>query len=233
MSEKNFLRPQQQEELKSEINATKAMLADKSGSMNNRAAAAQRVARMEKALDEQTPPPITKAQEDKLVKMERQLRDQMLEGMPSHEEMRRAPTGAIDKHRKWEARNKERLRQWKNIRLTLAQGSGDAQIANFERYRPHSSTLGMHSAITGKDASSFSFPSPQFQENYDEIDWSAHRDGVTARERRQAAEPDRTQEFLESLDLDAIEEAVAEVASAEEFPKKRGPGRPRKDEQAA
>jgi hypothetical protein len=37
--------------------------------------------------------------------------------MPSQEEMRKAPPGAVDKHMGWEKRNKPKIAEWKNLRF--------------------------------------------------------------------------------------------------------------------
>jgi hypothetical protein len=70
--------------------------------------------------------------------------------MPSQEEMRKAPPGAVDKHMSWEKRNKLKILEWKNLRLRLTHGT-EAEAANLERHRPTGSTLNMDNAhIVGK-----------------------------------------------------------------------------------
>ena len=73
------------------------------------------------------------------------LLDQILTGMPSQEEMRKAPPGAVDKHMGWEKRNKPAIMEWKNLQLRLRPGEREA--ANLERHRPASSTLNMDNAV--------------------------------------------------------------------------------------
>ncbi len=98
-----------------------------------------------RALDHQleTQSPKTYAMEDvdRAVAREKQLREDFTAGMPTQEEMRKRPTGAVDKHIDWELRNKEKILEWKNIRLRLnasgyMDGKSQDDVANFERYRP-------------------------------------------------------------------------------------------------
>jgi len=99
----------------------------------------QRTVRM---LEEQGPKPYSPDQVDSAVAREKFLRESAAQGMPTQEEMRRNPSGAVDKHRNWESRNKEKILEWKNIRRRLHEGgqiddlSNAQDVANFERYRP-------------------------------------------------------------------------------------------------
>lgn len=84
----------------------------------------------------------------------------MLEGIPTQAEMRRNPSGAVDKHQNWQYRNKQRMAEWKNIRLRLhASGALEnvrpdaTDVANFEQFRPSGGPgeLNMHNEqIQGK-----------------------------------------------------------------------------------
>lgn len=111
------------------------------------------------ALETQTPQPYTQEILDGAVAREAELREQWMQGMPTQAEMRRNPAGARDKHVRWERANKEKILEWKNIRLRLhASGylneAHDAtDIANIERYRPREASheLNMHNEqIPGK-----------------------------------------------------------------------------------
>jgi hypothetical protein len=98
----------------------------------------------------QTPrPPEDSAEEGRMVNRSNELLGKILEGMPSQEEMRKAPPGAVDKHLRWERKNKTSILEWKNLQLRLRPGEGEA--ANLERHRPTTSSLNMDSAqIQGK-----------------------------------------------------------------------------------
>lgn len=107
---------------------------------------AKQLRRLDTTLRTQTPVAFTGPELDAARRLEVELREQILQGMPSHEEMRKNPPGAVEKHIAWERRNKEKLLQWKNIQLRLNAGNDDGSVANFEKYRPRTSTLNMDSA---------------------------------------------------------------------------------------
>jgi hypothetical protein len=101
---------------------------------------------LEKTFAMQAPKAFQGWEIDAAVKEEKALREKMLDGMPSHEEMRKNPPGAVDKHMAWEKKNKPLLERWKNIKLRLNVGNPAEDIANFEMYRPRQSTLNMDNA---------------------------------------------------------------------------------------
>ncbi len=82
-------------------------------------------------------------QTDIAIRREKLLREQIVQGMPTAAEQRRNPPGNVDKHIKWEKRNKQAILEWKNIRLRLhASGALDLpaearDVANIEVYQPH------------------------------------------------------------------------------------------------
>jgi hypothetical protein len=109
---------------------------------------------LDKSLESQVPKALVGAEKDAAVRMEATLREEWMTGMPSQEEMRKSPPGAVEKHMQWEARNKEKITQWKNLRLRLHASDGDytdGSVANIERFRPQTNTLLMDNAqIPGK-----------------------------------------------------------------------------------
>lgn len=98
--------------------------------------------RIERSLERDTPRAYEGAELDKAVRREKELREQWMEGMPTHEEMRRNPPGALDKHMQWEARNKAKIAEWKNVRRRMMaagaveSSASDRSVANIELYRP-------------------------------------------------------------------------------------------------
>ena len=162
---------------------------------------------------------------DKAVAREKVLREQFTEGMLTQAEMRKTPTGAVDKHIAWERRNKEAILEWKNIRLRLQESGGidgmtDARdVANIERYRPvgGSGELPMHNPlIAGKDI---------------------HLPPVV-KAQNVAAEDDKARWAKEKLDLierlakegdPVYEKLQRDISAVGAPPQKRGPGRPRKE----
>lgn len=98
--------------------------------------------RLERSLERDTPRQYQGSGVDAAIKREKELREKFTQGMPTREEMRRNPPGALEKHMQWEARNKADISEWKNIRRRLlASGAmsedlSDSSVANIERYRP-------------------------------------------------------------------------------------------------
>ncbi len=92
-------------------------------------------------LEENAPKPYETADLDNAVARGKTLLSEIVQGMPTQAEMRRAPPGAVDKHMKWEQHNKPKILEWKNIQKCL-HAAGDADVAdavdtsNLERYRP-------------------------------------------------------------------------------------------------
>lgn len=80
------------------------------------------------------------------------LRESIQKGMPSHEEMRKAPPGAVGKHIDWEKRNKKNIAEYKRLQIACNTGSDDPELASVEKFRPTKNTLNMHDAvIPGQD----------------------------------------------------------------------------------
>ncbi|MES0339862.1 MAG: hypothetical protein ABUK15_07385 [Anaerolineales bacterium] len=107
------------------------------------------------ALLRQAPEPFSAGEIDGAVNAERQLRESWLEGMPTHEEMRKNPPGAVDKNIAWNNKKKSDVLKWKNIsrRLHASEIGGNAgnDVSNVEMYRPTEGSMSMDGAqITGK-----------------------------------------------------------------------------------
>jgi len=76
---------------------------------------------------------------DQAAMRERELREQITEGMLSVEEMRRNRQGTSDsvyRHMKWEKGNKHKIVEWKKLRARLEPDSDDPDWCNLERFRP-------------------------------------------------------------------------------------------------
>jgi len=145
MQAQNLLRPQQVAEMTDEKTRLEKAVANPH--IQDRGEAMRALRRISKQIETQTPTAFTGEEEGKAVKREAALREKILEGMPSQEEMRKSPSGAVGKHMAWEKRIKPLLAEWKNIKLRLGVGSTDPDLANFERYRPTNSSLNMHNTI--------------------------------------------------------------------------------------
>src|SRR3990167_1705518 len=148
-STKPLLRPAQIEDTKSEIKALEAKL--QSPHIEDKGEVAKQLRRVTKSFEEQLPrPPVDGEEEGRMISRSRDLLNDILRGMPSQEEMRKAPPGAVDKHMKWEKANKQKILEWKNLQLCLTHGQ-EPDAANLERHRPVGSTLNMDNAfIPGK-----------------------------------------------------------------------------------
>ena len=134
----NLMRPTQVKETKDQVNRLEYML--KQPDLQDRSLAMKQLKNMKHELDTRVPTPFRSDEIDKAVEMEEGLREKMLEGMPTQEEMRRAPHGAIGKHQNWERRNKSDLLKWKYLSQRIHAGSENSDTANFERFRPSTGT---------------------------------------------------------------------------------------------
>lgn len=146
---KPLLRPEQVVTATEEVKSLEAKLVNPL--IQDKGEVQRQLVRARKALVDQTPVAPAAEEEGSMVRREKELLSKILEGMPSQEEMRKAPPGAVDKHMRWEKANKLRILEWKNIKLRLNAGSSDKDIANLEVHRPKTSTLNMDNAqIPGK-----------------------------------------------------------------------------------
>src|SRR5437867_8309443 len=135
--DKNLLRPGQVQELNDEKVVLESTLRGDFGyQIQDRGAAVRKLRGIDKMLADQAPEKLTGPETDRLAKEEKELREQILPGMLSREEMRKNPPTAVDRHIRWERENKSRIARWKNIRLQLNAGTGDRDVANLEQYRP-------------------------------------------------------------------------------------------------
>lgn len=140
---KPLYRPDQLQSAKEEIKSLEHKLSNPL--IQDKAEVGKQLRRARHMLELQAPkPPATAEEEGRMVARSKQLLGEILEGMPSQEEMRKAPPGAVDKHMGWEKRNKLRILEYKNLQLRLNPGERDA--ANLERHRPRVSTLLMDNA---------------------------------------------------------------------------------------
>lgn len=160
----SLLRPSQVEDFKSEIKRIEEIEAAPPFVRNQISDFPRMVSykrELARKLEAEAPKPLRADEIDEAVGREKELREAMRnDGMPTQAEMRRNPPGAVDKHRRWEARNKQRAKEWKNLRLRLAVSGALADClpdstdaASIERFRPshHSGELNLDVAqITGK-----------------------------------------------------------------------------------
>lgn len=138
--QKPLLRYHQREELKQEIEDIDAALNPhnpfKMRSGSDVAEASSRMRRLKKQMQDFSPPEVGGSIKDKLYKRSQELEEQIVQGMPSAEEMRKNPAGMVGRHMRWEKKNKKSILEWKNIQQMLEPDSNDPDLSNFERIRP-------------------------------------------------------------------------------------------------
>lgn len=219
MDTPNLLRPNQIEELKDEEFALKRKLQLADVMPVDRGVVQGQLRRVQRHLEVQSPKDVEGKEKDVLIERTDTLLTKILEGMPSQEEMRKNPPGAVDKHRKWEKRNKSDIVEWKNNMLTLNKGTEDTDIANLEKYRPRRSTLNMDNAqITGTD---YFLPDGRIAIN-----------NVASEEDKQAAEATKFKLINQALENDDYDLArfvgvdldVMKAEMAKSVPTKKKPG---------
>lgn len=145
-----LLRPDQVEAGREEIKSLEAKLSNPL--VQDKGEVRKQLARSKDVFEKQLPhPPKDGDEAGRMEARSSELLSKILEGMPSHEEMRKAPPGAVEKHRTWQSANKARIAEWKHIQRRLNAGAEDCD-SNLEKYRPRASTLNMDSAfIPGKN----------------------------------------------------------------------------------
>lgn len=138
----SLYRPAQIEEAKAEIEDLSGVIDPNNVSTFRtskpvRIRAQRQLATIRTNLDRYTPKPYAGDELDKAKAESDALREAMVaDGMPTSAEMRRCPPGTVDKHRAWEARNKNNWLRWKYLVQRLHAGSDARDTANFERHRP-------------------------------------------------------------------------------------------------
>lgn len=143
---KNLLRPRQVQEGREELRRIDEMLNAPPHirtKISDPRGMASRKQRLKAELEEFTPKPFTESERTGARRLFEGLQEEIAVGMPSSEEMRRNPPGAVQKHQAWEKRNKKKVLKWKEIGLRL-QASGDLDdtlgeaAINVELLRKHS-----------------------------------------------------------------------------------------------
>lgn len=169
----NYMRFAERQSEAAEVEATERKLTDpvERRFLQNPGKLKQQNDRRKQNLLAQSPPTDLKpSQRDKMRKLETVTRDFVAENMPTAEQMRHNPPGAVDHHIAWNRHAKRALLTWKSVRILLNSDSDALDLANFEVYRPaNAATRNLFSdgQIPGQWALS-----PQAKENYDGIKWT-------------------------------------------------------------
>lgn len=170
---RTYLRHVERSSEAAEVEAVERKLADpvERRFLQNPGKLKQQNDRRKQNLVAQSPPTdLRAAQRDKLAKLEAATRDFVAENMPTAEQMRHNPPGAVDHHIAWDRHTKRAMLTWKNCRLLLNPHSDAGDLANFERYRPANSAT-RNLFTDGQIPGQFAL-SPQAKANYDQINWS-------------------------------------------------------------
>lgn len=118
----------------------------------------EQLRRLSHQFETQRPKPFAADEIDRAVKREAELKEKILDGMLSQEEMRRCPPGAADHHRAWEDKNRDNIQEWQNIKRRMDCESGNQESASIETFRPRTSHMNMdNSIVPGKQ---FFLPPP-------------------------------------------------------------------------
>ena len=184
-----LLRQRQINEMQDDRRALTEQLANPH--IQDKATVARQIRRLDHQLETQTPKEAIGPEIDTLVQEEKELREAFTEGMPTAEEMRKCPPGAVGKNMAWEKRNKGTILKWKNVMLRLNVGNDDPDLCNIERFRPKANTLGMEKAqIPGK---TYFFPTEAYKEGHERIFSKEKSDTpVTATEVVASIKPDKS-----------------------------------------
>jgi hypothetical protein len=102
------------------------------------------------------------------LKAERELAEQIKEGMLPMEVMRRNPPGAVQHHIKWEREKKDTILAWKNLRRLNNPDDDSEDLANIELLRPSMAPTGVPSFMVGAQIPGLFAMSPQAKENWPE-----------------------------------------------------------------
>jgi len=108
-----------------------------------RALLSKRKHALNKQILEGSPPNDLKGEtKDALANRQHELEASIKVGMPTHEDMRRNPAGAVDRHRKWEKANKERILERQNILHLLNPDDDSKDLTNLDLLRPYAQNNG-------------------------------------------------------------------------------------------
>lgn len=144
-----LLRNDQVEEMLGEKESLQRKL--QSPYIEDKGTVAEQLRRLSNQLESQRPRPYVGQELDAAVKREAELRSIWTQGMLSQEEMRKNPSGAVDRHLAWERRNMPLIEEWQNIKRRLHAGDDSRESASIEQHRPTTSTMNMDNVqIQGK-----------------------------------------------------------------------------------
>ena len=92
------------------------------------AAVRKNLRRVEHDLETQAPSVLAGPELDKVVRREKDLRDEIVPNMLSQAEMRQAPPGSVGREMAFQKRFKGRIIEWKNCQRTIHRDSEDQDV---------------------------------------------------------------------------------------------------------
>lgn len=200
ITERPLLRKQQRVDLHDERRSAERDLANPI--VTNKGPAQKIIQRIDSQLQRSSPPELNDTQKDAVAKRVSEIGKRLASTMPSNEEMRKSPPGAVGKHQEWERLAKTRegdgskvglLQEWKNGKIALEPDKDDPDHTNFELHRPRTSTLNMDNALI--DGKMMSVPSLAAMQGHDGIDWHHHTEGSPERDEELAALKERIEQL--------------------------------------
>ena len=168
-----YLRKNQLERMESEEKRLVSSLNDPG--VRDKEDAARSLQRLRHQRDRQTAPAMTPLEKDKVVRLEQELLADLKVAVPSDQEMRHMPSGAVERHIDWEDRiqgplkmkNRRKIHVWKNLRVLLGLSP------NFEPHRPQTSKLNLEdSFIPTRNFQAVSRPKSSVEGLNDRIRWT-------------------------------------------------------------
>lgn len=193
-----YLKNRQVCDLQDDIKELNDALENPMSSFGDRGAAMNQLRQLKHDLDYGSPPDTTPEQRDALAKERKRLIESIQDGMPSFQEMRRRPSGAVgkyDKHRRKKTPDQVRL---KNILRIEHKGDDDPDVSNLEKFRPRTSTLNMDDAF---------IPAPT---HFIPPDTQAYREGYERTFGPKEAQADPDEVAALRAQLDRLEKLIAE-----------------------
>lgn len=125
---------------------------------------------IEASLAANSPPKLEGKTKDVLAARLNVLDAQIKVGMLSEEEMWRNPAGSVDRHRKWEAANKDKILERRNILIALEPDSDDVERTSAEVLRPQFAARGVPATFMADAQLPGHFAqSPQSKENFEKV----------------------------------------------------------------
>lgn len=115
--------------------------------IEDKGAVAEQLRRIKTQLETQRPRPYSSAEVDFAMRREAELRAEISQGMLSHEEMRKCPPGAVDRHLKWERANIKKIEEWQNIKRRMHCGDDSNESASIEQFRPTANSMNLDNAL--------------------------------------------------------------------------------------